>query len=254
MFVGLEVYQNEDGSFAKVFTNGTKVWFGGPPPKTETPEMKAFRIVSIRSDPDGMQTFFFANGTVALYNGTEFVGYLVKPTSYFVTRQVIINDDGSFFEEFSNGTMIRNAPPLDERADELERARYIIREEKNSDGSGKRFFFNGTVIATRNGTFVSYIVKPKSFYYGCVKSFDEVQSMTRVRCWNNTVRKYPTFNPDETDYDRATGLLFLEYIENPFELSNITYHFRNGTVTMSDSEGNWWYIRPPTSYYVGNTT
>jgi hypothetical protein len=75
-------------------------------------------------------------------------------------------------EEFSNGTTIRYSAIVDERADELVRAFYITKEELNADGSGKRFFLNGTIIATKDGNFTKYIVPPRSFYKGCVKSLN----------------------------------------------------------------------------------
>lgn len=156
-----------------------------------------------------MQTFYFANGTVSLFNGTDFVRNIVQPTSYFVTRQVTIFDDGGFLEEFSNGTTIRYSAIIDERADELVRAYYITKEEFNADGSGKRFYLNGTISATKYGNFTKNIVPPKSLYKGCVKSVLS-WGETEVRCWNNTVRTYPPFKRNESDEDRATGVLYIE--------------------------------------------
>ena len=118
-FVSINIQHNDDGSYFRYFSNGTQQWFSAPPTANETAEIKAFRINSINSEPDGVQTFFYANGTVAVFNGTDFVRYIVKPTSYFVTRKVTIFNDGGFFEEFSNGTTITYSAALDERADEL---------------------------------------------------------------------------------------------------------------------------------------
>jgi len=52
-YIIVTVIQNEDGSFTRYFSNGTKVWFGAPPSVNETAEIKAFRIFSIRSEPTG---------------------------------------------------------------------------------------------------------------------------------------------------------------------------------------------------------
>lgn len=156
-----------------------------------------------------MQTIYYANGTVSLYNGTDFVKNIVQPTSYFVTRKVIIFDDGGFLEEFSNGTTIRHSAMVDERADELVRAYYVTKEEFNADGTGKRFYLNGTISATKYGNFTKNLVAPKSLYKGCVKSVLSWGD-TEVRCWNNTVRTYRAFKPDESDEDRATGVLYVE--------------------------------------------
>ncbi len=208
-FVIITIQHNDDGSYFKYFSNGTQQYFGAPPTANETAEIKAFRIKSINSEPDGIQTFYYANGTVAVFNGTDFVKYLVKPTSYFITRKVTIFDDGGFLEEFSNGTNIVYAAMLDERADELVRAYYITKEEFNSDGTGKRFYLNGTITAIKYGNFTKYIVPPKSLYMGCVKSASP-DGETVVRCWNNTIRKYPAFRSDETDEDRAMGILYIE--------------------------------------------
>jgi hypothetical protein len=112
-------------------------------------------------------------------------------------------------ELFSNGTNIVYSAIIDERADELVRAYYITKEEFNADGTGKRFYLNGTIAATKEGNFTKYIVPPRSLYKGCVKSVNP-QGNTEVRCWNNTIRTYPAFKPNETDEDRATGLLYFE--------------------------------------------
>jgi len=85
-FVSETIQVNDDGSYFRFFSNGTYQWFGAPPSANETAEIKAFRIKSINSEPNGMQTIYYANGTVALYNGTEFVRCIVQPTSYLVTR------------------------------------------------------------------------------------------------------------------------------------------------------------------------
>jgi hypothetical protein len=106
----------------RLFSNGTKHWFAPPPPASETADMRAFRVLSIRSDPNGVQTYSYANGTVALFNGTTFAGYIVKPISFYVTRKVNLFEDGSFLEEYSNGTSIKYSSALDERADDLMRA------------------------------------------------------------------------------------------------------------------------------------
>ena len=208
-FVSETIQVNDDGSYFRFFSNGTYQWFGAPPSANETAEIKAFRIKSINSEPNGMQTIYYANGTVALYNGTDFVRYIVAPTSYFVTRSVTIFDDGGFLEEFSNGTTIFHYPMVDERANELVRAYYITKVENNLDGTGKKFYLNGTVSATKNGKFVKNIVEPKSIYKGCVKSVLSWGD-TEVRCWNNTVRTYPAFKPNESDEERATGVLYIE--------------------------------------------
>ena len=85
-FIIITIQQNDDGSYFRFFSNGTQQWFAAPPTTNETAEIKAFRINSIISEPNGIQTFFYANGTVAVFNATDFVKYLVKPTSFFVTR------------------------------------------------------------------------------------------------------------------------------------------------------------------------
>jgi hypothetical protein len=171
LFVTVTVTQNDDGSFTRSFSNGTKVWFGPPPSINETAEIRAFRIISIRFEPSGQSTYTFANGTVALFNGTIFVGYIVRPTSFFVTRKVTVFEDAGFMEEYSNGTVIRYSPPIDELADEVDRALYVVKEEINTNnGTGRSFFFNGTVILTLNGKFVRVLVPPRSLYYGCVKT------------------------------------------------------------------------------------
>jgi len=105
--------------------------------------------------------------------------------------------------------MIKYSAMLDERADELVRAYYITKEEFNADGTGKRFFLNETIAATKDGNFVKYIVPPKSLYKGCAKSINQ-QGDTEIRCWNNTIRTYPAFRSNETDEDRATGLLYMD--------------------------------------------
>ena len=112
-------------------------------------------------------------------------------------------------EEFSNGTTIRYSAIVDERADELVRAYYITKEEFNADGTGKIFYLNGTISATKDGNFIKNLVPPKSLYKGCVKSILSWGD-TEVRCWNNTVRIYPAFRPNETDEERAVGVLFIE--------------------------------------------
>jgi antitoxin component YwqK of YwqJK toxin-antitoxin module len=168
-FVSVTIKQNDDGSYFRYFSNGTQQWFAAPLTGDETAEIKAFRINSINSEPNGIQTFFYANGTVAVFNGSKFVKYLVKPTSFFVTRQVTIFPDGGFEERYSNGTTIRYSETLDERADELVRAYYITKQEFNADGTGKNFYFNGTIAATKDGNFIKYIVPPKSLYMGCIK-------------------------------------------------------------------------------------
>ena len=89
-YIIVTVIQNEDGSFTRYFSNGTKVWFGAPPSVNETAEIKAFRIFSIRSEPTGQNIYTYANGTVAVFNGTVFVNYIVRPTSFFVTRKVTV--------------------------------------------------------------------------------------------------------------------------------------------------------------------
>lgn len=188
---------------------------------------------------------------MALFNGTIFVSYIVKPISYFVTRSVTTFEDGSFIEEYSNGTTISFAPPLDPRANDLDRAFYVVKDEFNTiNGTGRRFFFNGTVIATLNGAFVRVLVPPKSFYYGCVK-VDLDDGTEEVRCWNQTYRKYdkPTF--DETDEERATGIWYTEYYLNK---EGYTVFFRNGTIATWDALGNMKYIKPPQYFYSKNTT
>jgi hypothetical protein len=85
-FIIITIQQNDDGSYFRFFSNGTQQWFAAPPTTNETAEINAFRINSIISEPNGNQTFFYANGTVAVFNATDFVKYLVKPTSFFVTR------------------------------------------------------------------------------------------------------------------------------------------------------------------------
>ena len=97
-FVSITILNNDDGSYTRQFSNGTWQYFAAPPTGNETAEMKAFRINRINSEPDGIQTFYYANGTVAVFNGTDFVKYIVAPTSYFVTRQVTIFNDGGFLE------------------------------------------------------------------------------------------------------------------------------------------------------------
>lgn len=47
---------------------------------------------------------------------------------------------------------------VDERANELVRAYYVTKVENNLDGTGKKFYLNGTVSATKNGKFVKNIV------------------------------------------------------------------------------------------------
>lgn len=129
----------------------------------------------------------------------------------------------------------------------------MTREEKNQDGSGKRYFLNGTVIATRYGAFVSYIVRPKSFYYGCVKE-EEINGIVNVRCWNGTKLIYYPPQSGENDEQRATALAFSEYQENNYE----TYknYYRNGTIAVMDYYTSTvvYYQRPPAYFYSANST
>ena len=61
------------------------IYFGPAPNVNDTPEMKAFAIERI--DQIGLNsTIKFRNGTVAKYFNNSFVGYIVPPTSYFVTK------------------------------------------------------------------------------------------------------------------------------------------------------------------------
>ena len=53
LFVTVTVIQNEDGSYTRYISNGTNVWFGPPASLNETAEIRAFRVVSIRSEPNG---------------------------------------------------------------------------------------------------------------------------------------------------------------------------------------------------------
>ena len=100
-----------------------------------------------------------------------------------------------------------------------------------------------------NGRFVRYIVPPKSLYYGCVKSLTDTTGITEVRCWNNTIRKYPS--NIETEEERAVGVLYTEYSQ---ERPGSVVYYRNGTIVAIDANGNSQYLRPPTSFFVKNTT
>jgi len=54
-------------------------------------------------------------------------------------------------EEYSDGTVVRYSPPLEELANELDKAYYIVKEEINTvNGTGRRFYYNGTVVQTKN--------------------------------------------------------------------------------------------------------
>jgi len=94
-------------------------------------------------------------------------------------------------------------------------------------GEGRITFLNGTVILTKsNGIFDRVLVAPTSYYYGCVK-IPETSGGWVIKCWNNTKYHYLAFKPNETDYERATGILYIEY--SPKNLKGI-YYFRNGSL------------------------
>jgi hypothetical protein len=74
-----------DGSFEQYFSNGTYRWFAAPASNNESAEQYAFRVVKSEFF-NGTKTATFANGTVVQYRPDGSMIYIVKPTSFFITR------------------------------------------------------------------------------------------------------------------------------------------------------------------------
>jgi hypothetical protein len=107
------------------------------------------------------------------------------------------------------------------------------------------------VIATYNGTFVAYIVAPKSYFTGCV--FTPFPDGSKgMQCANGTERTFPSPLPSNaTEEDRAGEIMFVDRHPN----GNYTFFYKNGTVTLNDQYRRMIsYIRQPQFFFATNTT
>ena len=96
--------------------------------------------------------------------------YKVPPKSIFITRRALTQPDGGLIEYFSNGTTRVTAGPVDDRLDDLEKARFVVIDESFSVDKGRKVYLNGTIANFFKGKLAGYEVKPTSYYYGCVQN------------------------------------------------------------------------------------
>ncbi len=103
------------------------------------------------------------------------------------------------------------AGPIEDRMDDVDRSRFVVMEERYGNEKSLRVYLNGTVALFYQGKLSGYIVKPTSFYYGCVENKTFNGEVTQ-KCWNNTIRKiFPPLTESATEIERAMGIRSTEY-------------------------------------------
>ena len=116
--------------------------------------------------PDSLQTtIYYRNGSIGLFDETSSnFSWVVPPKSYFVDFIATTKPDGTKEVAFENGTTVRDMPPPNPGLPEFERVTAVQRIVSHSNGTEIRSYFNGTVALFETGSFVRYIVPPKSIF------------------------------------------------------------------------------------------
>jgi hypothetical protein len=103
-FVNYQIVKNTDGTQAIIYANGTTIKEQPAPGPDASEYEKACGALIITLFGNGTEVWSFRNGTVAVFEDGVFSRYIVPPKSYFVSISIQVNDDGSYFIFFSNGT------------------------------------------------------------------------------------------------------------------------------------------------------
>jgi hypothetical protein len=133
LIVKIDYSFNPDGSQQINYSNGSSVWLAPPPPKNESAEQFASRV--IRIDAFNLTKIVaYANGTVANFTNGTLAGYIVAPPKGFlVYRTVVSLPDGGIRETFSNGTIRTTYGPVPPGLDDLAKARLVVFEDLDNN-------------------------------------------------------------------------------------------------------------------------
>lgn len=126
---------------------------------------RAIGFIYMEMQSNGTIKTFYRNGTVALFNRTGFVRYVIPPKSIYVwilDRKT--NNDRSQSIVFSNGTTRVFRPPDSIDTSEFEIATGYETVDLFLNGSSTIYYRNGSVQSLDKFGTRTWIVPPKSFY------------------------------------------------------------------------------------------
>ena len=107
----------------------------------DTLAYKQLSFTWFQNDPAGNTTVYYRNGTIAIFNTTGFITYIVAPTALFS-----VTDNGGYMYYYiaTNFTVIYNKPVELELTDEEKAISYLY-QDIYSNGTNRTVYRNGTI-------------------------------------------------------------------------------------------------------------
>lgn len=237
----LRLAPEEDGTVTEIFSNGTTRIIAPAVTFFTDPQERALGFTVMDKYQNGSSMVYYRNGTVALFNETHLIRYIVPPTSFYVTYETLTYDDGSVEYTYSNGTVIFYSRPLT-REDDLTYKQLSFSMFRKENGMMTVWYRNGSQALFNSTGFVRYIVAPDVIYSPIE---DGGYSFYYVKT-NFTVIYNKPFEEETTERARAVSFDYSEIFRNGTRRTV----YRNGTIAIFDNRNRLTsYERAPKSIY-----
>ena len=242
------------------FSNGTTRFVARPIKNTDTELYKRTSFEVFETYPNVTTKVTYRNGTIAMFNTSGFMNYIIPPEQYFYSYA-----DGSYrFFRLNDSFIINYNNPLTTFSTILEKSVSYDFYTINSDGVKNVTYRNGTIaLFTINTTdnsdiFVEYVKPPTSFFVNYKDDSATSDGIVKRTFDNGTIRYiYPAQTSSNSRQDNATATDFFDFYPNGtsrrfFKNGTVAVYFK-GTFLQYDVRPDYIYIDYPTINFGDNS-